>query len=187
MEGRIRSIRVLYEGMMSYSDLAPVLDELNKEFRSVRVNVIGTAAIWPSDQEKAGAGLGVDLQFLIDVSDVIEVGAALIMKDFLSELAKDGYKSLRGAIINLRDGKRKRMGYSDSVSFSIVVGAIRFDFDEPLTDDDFVCRLKAARVFADSLPESSLLKQWGGSYFSWDDSSKTWRGPFSPGHGPENH
>lgn len=170
------AVEVRHYGQSSYADLAPMLDELKSQFGTVATRVT------VPDGSGRGGGFSVPLDIVIEIFDRAGIVTALVVKDLISELTKDAYKGVRRAILEFREKNRKPELGAWRLPFSIIVGGLRFVFDPPLSDDDFVVSLNAARALADTLPDEivSSPKGPGGFFYTWDVGSKVWQGPHHP-------
>lgn len=176
MDRPVFAVQVRHDGFSSYTDLAPMLDALKAQFGTVRAQVI------TPDGSGRGGGFGVPLDILFEVVERADLLTALFLKDFISELAKDAYKGVRQTILDFREKHRNPEPGAWRLPFSIFVGGLRFVFDPPLTDDEFIVSLNAARALADTLPDETISNPEGpgGFYYTWDAASKAWQGPHHP-------
>lgn len=170
------SVQVRHYGTSSYADLAPMLDALMAQYGSV-----GTRVTAP-DGSGRGGGFSIPLDIIIEVYERADIIMALAIKDLIGELTKDAYKGVRQAILDFREKHRKPELGAWRLPFSIIVGGLRFVFDPPLTGDEFVVSLNAARALADSLPNEKVYnpKGPGGFFYTGDAASRTRQGPHHP-------
>jgi hypothetical protein len=151
--------------VLSYSDIAPLLDELN-----TRYAVVETSA---SSHEPPAAGL-TEIALIITAS-----GAAIYLKAFLEAWAAEDARAIRTHLASLtQKGRKNRLG-RHFVPFRIELGAIRFSFHERLSDEDEVLeRLRAAVELVQSLPDEAFQGSGGPGEMGlwWDRNRREWRG-----------
>lgn len=149
---------------VSFSGLAPFLDELNKRHFSVDASVY--------DFEPPAAGFS-------EIAITVAVAApAAYFSTFLATWAAEDAKALRRKMLDLfQRGKVSGSGRR-YVPMRVELDRVRFYFHEQLDDEELVARLKAAQEFAASLPEEAFEGRAGpGEYgLFWDRKLKAWRG-----------
>lgn len=149
---------------VSFSGLAPFLDELNKRHFSVSATV--------HDFEPPAAGFS-------EIAITVAVAApTAYLSSFLATWAAEDAKALRRRMLEaMKRGKENAYGRR-YVPLRVEIGRVRFYFHEQLNDEELVERLRAAQEFAASLPEEAFEGQGGpGEYgYFWDRSAKAWKG-----------
>lgn len=150
--------------VQSYSDLAPLLDELNKRHAWVKASV--------SSFEPPAAGM-------TEIAVTLALAAPVTyLKSFIETWATEDAKAVRAAVKDIVDKGRQNRHGRRFIPFRLELGGVRFYFHERLTDDTMQDRLRAAQVLIDSLPSEAFEGQPGpGEYgFFWDSGSNTWKG-----------
>lgn len=131
---------------LNFEDLAPILNELNEHFVTVRARRDNLRP------PMAGA-LDVAIGLLIIY---LGIGGAEYVRKFAGMLAEDSYKGLR-------DGLRKLRDRADAVAderiwtLTIQVGSHPFHFQGPMTDEEFGDRLRAAQAILDTSSETMIV------------------------------
>lgn len=166
-------------GVLSYSDVAPFLDELNRQHMFVEATV--------SNQEEAA--FGVD-----DVALTLLVANTSVpyLKAFFSTWEEEDARQLRAEFLKLLDrAQRNRFGrkYSPmTVSFSRLMEEsidgnshptrVRFRFHRALAEDELLTQLRGAQEYMESLPDNAFEGSGGLSEncLFWDGESQSWRG-----------
>jgi hypothetical protein len=145
---------------VSFAELAPVLDELNKRHNTVE------AAVY--DFEPPAAGFSE-----IAITIATDASAAI-----LATLALQGGGNLLGKLRRLMNHAKKNPYGRHYVPLRVQIGRVRFYFHEVVSEEALLERLRAAHEFSLSLPPEAFLGEAGpgeiGMY--WDDKSKAWRG-----------
>ncbi len=167
-------VRLSFDAPLSYSEVTPILDELEQQFRSVKTSRFDARGL-----AMGGPGTHAAIDLLIDLG---QIATALLVKDLLSELAKDAYKGMRSAILRFREKRSDVDSHRGQPSFSIRIGSLWFIFRTPLTDKEFVEALRAARALADELPDVQVNHPLGstGGHYDWDPAFRSWQGPLFP-------
>ena len=179
MEERIE-VEFRYPGFASYTDLAPLLDELRNSFAIVNTWV---RTPLPSDAEKGGA-FGPSLDLVFDLARYVSEHA---VDAVMAILVSEGFKKARSEIIKLRE-KDQRLDYSNfsfnvrQKPLTITVGNFWFYHNDPLTKEEFLHSLKAAQALVATLPERQKTSLEAGREWprTWDASSQKWSDPQSP-------
>lgn len=164
---------VRFSAPLTFSDLAPAMDELGARIRRVKSSRIDARGL------AIGGGFDVPLDFVFEAG---QAAAQLLVTGLLAELAKDTYRGLRTAILELRKkGRTPEWGDRD-ISFSLTIGSLWFVFESPLTDEQFVEAVNSAHALAETLPNEELNHPQGtrGRHYNWDEASKSWDGPRVP-------
>jgi len=149
---------------ISFSRLAPFLDELNKRYVFVAASV--------SDFEPPASGF-------TEIAITLAVAApAAYFSSFLATWAAEDAKALRRKMLDLFDLGKVNSHGRRYVPMRVELGRVRFYFHEQLDDEELVTRLKAAQDFVASLPEVAFEGLGGpGEYgLFWDRKLKSWRG-----------
>jgi hypothetical protein len=169
-----------YYGTASYSDLAPLLDELESRFDSGDFSVSR-----PDPNFRGGGPFPVALELTLDLNslmDVIKAGAAVYGASFLAELAKQDAKALRQkllAIPALSRGPREDLSLTP---LSIMVGTVQFYVDTPMKEQELAIAMQKAAEFVAKMPEGRVNNPSGTSGWpiGWDSSSKSWKDALNP-------
>lgn len=145
---------------VSFADLAPVLDELNKRHNSVE------AAVY--DFEPPAAGFSE-----IAITIATDASAAI-----LATLALQGAGELRRKLLQVMNKAKSNAHGRRYVPLRVQIGRVRFYFHEMVSEEELLERLQAAQEFAASLPGDAFSGETGpGEYgLFWDDKEKAWRG-----------
>jgi hypothetical protein len=123
-----------------------------------------------------GGGFPITLELAFEA---VTAGAALYAATFLSEMAKDHYKTLRQKIVDLRTRAKAPLAIERSFPLMIVVGGLSFYIETPITEPDLAIALRGAAELAFAVPDARLLP-WDGSKgwpIIWDPASKSWNDP----------
>jgi hypothetical protein len=167
------SVQVTVEAPITYSDIAPILDELGQQFRVVKTTRIDARGL-----AVGGPGTQTALSILIDIG---EFAGALVIKDLLSELTKDTYRELRDEILEFRRRKQEEDGRPGQPSVSFTIGGLWFRILAPVTGEELVDALIAAYNLAEGLPEEEVVNPLGAArHYDWDAATRTWTGPHLP-------
>src|SRR5215212_9433945 len=143
MERQEVPVIVRYSGYLSYADLAPVLDEFREHFWTVE------ASVRTPDLSGRGGALYVPLDFVFDLARfVVEATAAGI----IGNLATDGSKKLREAMLQFRNRDREPYRKDQLRPFGLHIGSLWLMYEGALTDAEFLRSIEAARPLAETLP-----------------------------------
>ncbi len=95
---------------------------------------------------------------------------------WLDKAADESYVPVRDAFLCLF--KKAPQEWRRYVPLEVRVGAVRFYFEDPLTDEEFGKHLRKAIEVADSLPETGLEGIAGPGEFGleWNENSQSWYG-----------
>ncbi|MEA2584927.1 MAG: hypothetical protein QOF33_3012 [Thermomicrobiales bacterium] len=148
---------------LSYSDLAPLLDELSKRHVNVRVNIVNYGR---------PAGGPLDMFFLIMVG-----GSLLYLKSFIESWAAEDAKALREKLLaTLKKGRGTELR-DGMFPLRMVVGGVRFYIRKPMTDEEFVTRLTAAQAYIEAIPDEILASHdsLGAHGMYWDQTGGNWK------------
>jgi hypothetical protein len=176
MEGERLPVKVRYYGTESYSDLAPMLDELEARFGSLDFtvsrpdpNALGQGGPFP-----VALAITVDLN---SVGDVVAAGAALVAGGFLTELGKEGAKAFRQKLLKipvLSPSPRRDLSLT-AVSF--MMGTVQFYIGSPMTEQELASAFQQAAELVAEMPEGRVNNPSGASGWPiiWDPTSQTWQ------------
>jgi hypothetical protein len=149
---------------VSFSDLAPFLDELSKRNFSVSATVV--------DFEPPAAGFS-------EIAITVAVAApTAYLSTFLATWAAEDAKALRRKLLNVMKRSRESPSGRRYVPLRVEIGRVRFYFHEQINDQELVTRLRAAQDLVAALPERAFEGQSGpGEYgFFWDRNEEKWKG-----------
>jgi hypothetical protein len=161
-------VNVYSAGILSFSDLAPFLDELNRRHMFVDAEV--------SSHTPPAAGFSeIALYVFLGVSSSVPV---IYLKGFIEGWAEEDAKALRSHVVEiLKRGWQTSWGRR-FVPFTIELGKVRYRFHERVNEEQLLERIKAAAQHAASLPDEAFEGNGGPGEYGlwWDDKSKTWKG-----------
>ena len=157
-----------YMGRDPFSTLLPILEELDGKFSSVSGKIFNTNR----RENQVGGGFGVPLEL------IIEAAAVLVLKELISEFAKDAYRGLRDSLVTFQRNRRLSP-QQNALPFASTFSNLALAYDSPITEDEFVASLRAARALSDSIPDDQLLStdSSGRAIYEWDSVAGEWKGP----------
>lgn len=153
--------------LLSYSDLAPFLDEMSKRHVSVNADV--------SSYEPPAAGF---TEIALSITVVAAGGGVIYLKSFLETWAAEDAKAIRSQLSRFSElGWRGAHGRR-FVPFTITLGPISFYFHEKLDEDAMLERTRAATALVQSLPDEAFEcnPRESGYGLWWDRNRREWRG-----------
>jgi hypothetical protein len=170
MDRQTVPVRVTYYGNAAYSDLSPLLDELQTTAYDVDAKI---RLPRPEDYGKGGP-FPVTLEMAFDFA---KAGGAIYAARFIAELGKDHYQLLRQKIVEMRRKSAGAETVERNFPLSIMFGTTQFYIDTPITEKEFSDALLAAASLVKSMPDERLNNPSGASGWpiTWDASAKTWR------------
>lgn len=158
-------------GTLTWSELTPLLEELNK--RHVFVNASVTYSVPPA-------------------ADTTEIVLALIvgatsvpyLKDFFGTWGAEDAKTLRAELMKTCERGKHHRSHPERryIAMTVERGRARFFFNEAITDDEFLKRIRAADSVVKTLSDDELLGEAGPrNYgFHWNLETESWEGNISP-------
>lgn len=151
--------------IVSASDVAPLMDELNRHYLWVRLSVAATtppAAGWS------------EMALVVTVV----APAAMYLKPFLETWAQEDARQLREKLYGFIRQKRSDRNGRHYVPLQVHIGGVRFYFWGTMTDEEFQRRLLAAHALMEQLPDRVLEGSSGPQEYGyfWDVKEGRWRG-----------
>jgi hypothetical protein len=155
--------------VVSYVDLGPLLDELNRHHVTVRVE--------STSFEPPASGF---TEIAVAISVTVGAGALAYLKGFLEGWAAEDAKAIRSHLAQLTNRGRQNQYGRRFVPITVSLGPIRLIFHERLDDDEITERIRAASELLRSLPEEAFEGErrpgGGGDGLYWDSNRNEWRG-----------
>lgn len=155
--------------VQSFTDIAPLLEALGLRHSSVQASVSG--------MEPPAAGM-------TEIAVWVLVSAPIIyLKSFLESWAAEDAKDIRLAILEiLRNGRSNRNGrryYPLEVSLKTKqgLGNVDFFFEDELTEEELLRRLRSAQALVSALDDSKFEVRSGPpeNGFFWNAERRCWR------------
>lgn len=170
-------LHLFSQGVLSYSDVAPFLDELGHRHMFVDATV--------TEHEPPAFGFSE-----IALTLIVANTAVPYLRAFFSTWGEEDARQLRAELLTLLErGRCSKSGRkympmtvhlvrADNIDHLPIPTRVRFNFHRPLTEEEFLEQIRAAQSYVDSLPDEAFEGS-GGPYENslfWDDNVQSWRG-----------
>jgi hypothetical protein len=177
-------VQVRYYGTASFTELAPMLDELHTRFGRVSA-VVQTPEPHPSLPPRGGGGYPLSLELAFNLHTIggfVLAGAALYAGGVLTELGKQDAKALRQKLLKVSVLGKPPPEILRPFALSLKVGTVQFYIDGPMTEEEFASALQLATALVAKLPDERVNhpRRNSGWPVTWDSSSQSWNDPLNP-------